>query len=219
MKTSRSAACLIACLSVLGVEATAHAADAVSNEPASAPGKQAPTSSLEGFALVGPSLVQGDPANAAATTSFRRVGIYGEFGAAYRSHYFLDPFISVGYASLASADTKLADGDYGTGGTLHQHLGFWLISPGITTEIWRIRLRLGIGLGIVKQSDTFQSQKNTGTQTPIAGQVGLGFNCYATDRFRLDVDARYVKAQGADVSFGLLGITARGDLITFGGGG
>lgn len=218
MSGSRSLASLLACVASLGAASRAHADDTAANG-GSLPEAPRNTSSLEGFVLAAPTIVQGDPANDAATNSFRRVGVYGEFGVAYRSHYFLDPFISAGYATLASADTKLSAGEWGDAGTLHQHLGLWLISPGVTTELWRFRLRLGIGIAIVKESNTFHSDKNTATQTPLAAQVGLGFNCYSSDKFRLDVDARYVKAQGADVSFGMLGVTARGDLITFGGGG
>jgi hypothetical protein len=215
---ARQLAGLLAALSVLGASTRALAADQAPS--GSEDGGDRPTpSSLEGFVLVGPSLTQGQPANETATTSFRRVGIYGEAGVAYRSSYFIDPFISFGYGSLASGDTALAAGEWGPAGTVHQHLGMWFISPGVTTEIWRFRLRLGIGIALVKQSDTYNGSEHTSTQTPLAGQVGLGFNCYETNRFRLDVDARYVKAQGADVSFGVLGVTARGDLLVFGGGG
>lgn len=192
--------------------------DQVPSEPSTATNHPPWSSSLEGFAFVGMSVTQGEPANKSETTDFRRVGVYGELGVAYRSHYFIDPFLSVGYASLASGDTKLPDGPWGAGGTLHQSLDAWLISPGITSDIWRFRLRLGIGVALVRQRDTFQSEKNTGKQNPLAEQFGLGFNCYKTDRFRLDIDARYVNAAGAGVSFELFGITARGDLLTFGDG-
>ena len=166
--------------------------------------------------------MHGEPANPGLTNSFRRVGIYGEGGVAYRSKYFLDPFISLGYATLASGDTDLPDSDtivdgkpaY-TAGTLHQHLGMWLISPGVTTDIWRFRLRFGIGLAIVKESNRFHGENNTATQLPLAWQVGLGYNFYNAHRFRLDAEARLVQAKGADVIFWTIGITGRGDLITF----
>jgi hypothetical protein len=127
----------------------------------------------------------------------------------------LDPFISLGYATLASGDTTLPDGEYGSGGTLHQHLGMWFLSPGVTTDIWRFRLRFGIGLGIVKQSFRFQGEDNTATQLAMAWQAGLGFNCYKAPRFRVDAEARLIQAKGADVTFWALGVTGRGDLITF----
>jgi hypothetical protein len=213
----RAALSLLTVATLLGAATSARAADTTEGS-ASDSGSGGTPSSLEVSALVGMSVTQGNPAYEAATTSFRRVGVYSELGVGYRSSYFIDPFISVGYGALASADTRMPDGEWGAAGTLHQNLGIWFISPGITSDIWRFRLRLGIGLAIVKEGNTFHSDKNTATQTPFAGQVGLGFNCYKSHRFRLDVDARYVKAQGADVSFGLLGVTARGDLITFGGG-
>jgi hypothetical protein len=184
-------------------------APAVTAEPAREP------ASVELFGSLALSVVQGEPANPGLTNSFRRVGAYGEGGVAYRSKYFLDPFISVGYATLASGDTSLPDGEYGSGGTLHQHLGMWFLSPGVTTDLWRFRLRFGIGLGIVKESNRFQGDDNTATQLAMAWQAGLGFNCYSAPRFRLDAEARFIQAKGADVTFWALGVTGRGDLITF----
>ncbi len=217
MSLGRAALSLFTVAAILGAAASARAADTADGSASDSSTSAAP-SSLEVSALVGMSVTQGEPAYTAATTSFRRVGVYSELGVGYRSSYFIDPFISVGYGALASADTKLPDGEWGSAGTLHQNLGVWFISPGITSDIWRFRLRLGIGIAIVKESNTFHSDKNTATQKPLAAQLGLGFNCYETHRFRLDFDLRYVKAQGADVSFGLFGVTARGDLLTFGGG-
>lgn len=159
--------------------------------------------------------MQGEPANPALTNSFRRVGVYGEAGVAYRSKYFLDPFISLGYGTLASGETELPAHGSDSGGTLHQHLGMWVISPGVTTDIWRFRLRVGIGLAIVEQSYRYQGDNNAASQKPLVSQAGLGFNCYETPHFRLDAEARYVTAKGADVTFWSLGVTGRGDLITF----
>jgi len=218
VSAARSALGLLTVAMLLAAATSARAADTTAGSAPSSSDGGTP-SSLEVSALVGMSVTQGEPAYVAATSSFRRVGVYSELGVGYRSSYFIDPFISVGYGALASANTQLPDGEWGAAGTLHQNLGIWFISPGITSDIWRFRLRLGIGLAIVKQSDTFHSDKNTASQTPLAGQVGLGFNCYESHRFRLDFDARYIKAQGADISFGLFGVTARGDLLTFGGGG
>ncbi len=197
-------------------------AEPAAAQPApSAPAEPAPAApvpepaSLELFGTLAPTVVQGEPANPGLTNSFRRVGVYGEAGVAYRSKYFLDPFISVGYATLASGDTTLPDSKYGSGGTLHQHLGVWLLSPGVTSDIWRFRLRFGIGLAVVKQSFRFQGENNTATQLPLAFEAGLGFNFYKLPRFRLDAEARFVQAKGADVTFWTLGVTGRGDLITF----
>ena len=171
--------------------------------------------SLEIFGFVGPSLTAGDPAVPETTESFRRVGIYGELGVAFRSRYFLDPFFSAGYGSLASADTELADGPWGAGGTLSQRLDTWLLSPGVTSEFWRLRLRLGLGLAIVVQHYEFRGDEHGTTQFPLAAQLGLGFELYDSPRFRLDVEGRFVHAGGAGISFGVLGVTARGDLLVF----
>ncbi len=197
-------------LASLGNLSTAAAVDAAAATP-----EQPPPPSLEAFAFVGPSLVAGDPAVPEATESFRRVGIYGALGVAYRSRYFLDPFLSLGYGTLASGDTELPDGAWGEGGTLSQRLDIWLVSPGVTADVFRFRLRLGLGLAIVVQHYGFRGEDTTTTQTPLAGQVGLGFNLLEKRSFRLDVESTFVHAAGADVTFGVLGLTARGDLVTF----
>ena len=199
-------------------------AESVSAAPAApAPAAPAPEpASLELFGSLSLSIAHGEPANPGLTNSFRRVGACGDVGVAYRSKYFLDPFVSVGYGSLASGDTTLPDSDtlvdgqpVYTAGTLHQHLGMWLISPGVTTDLWRFRLRFGIGLGIVKESNRFHGEGNTATQLPLAWQAGLGFNCYQVSHFRLDAEARFIQAKGADVTFWTIGVTGRGDLVTF----
>jgi hypothetical protein len=171
--------------------------------------------SLEAFAFMGPSWVAGDPAMPEATESFRRVGIYGGLGVAFRSRYFLDPFLSVGYGTLASGDTALPDGVWGEGGTLSQRLDTWLVSPGVTADLFRFRLRLGLGLAIVVQHYGFDGEQTTTTQFPLAGQVGIGFMVLERQRFRLDVESTFVHAAGADVTFAVFGVTARGDLLTF----
>jgi hypothetical protein len=176
-------------------------------------GSRSPTLEVSGMA--GPSLVTGEPATPDATDSFRRVGIYGELAVAYRSRYFLDPFVSVGYGTLASADTELQDGAWGEGGTLSQRLDTWLVSPGVTADFFRFRLRLGLGLAIVVQRYDFRGDESATTQLPIAGQVGLGFNLLESPALRLDVESKFVRAAGADVTFAVLGVTARGDLFDF----
>jgi hypothetical protein len=160
-------------------------------------------------------LVGGEPAAPDATDSFRRVGIYAELGVAFRSRYFLDPFLSVGYGTLAAGDTELTDGAWGEGGTLSQRLDAWLLSPGVGAELLRLRLQVGLGLAIVVQRYGFRGDHTVTTQPSIAAQAGLGFNLYESRSFRLDVSSKLVHAAGAEVSFGVLGVTARGDFVTF----
>jgi hypothetical protein len=134
----------------------------------------------------------------------------------YRSSYFIDPFIAVGYGSLASGDTSLPPGPYGGGGVLEQHLGVVTFTPGITADIWRIRLRYGIGLAFLTQEFKHNGSSDSSTQTPIAHQFGLGFNLLDVERFRLDAEARAIGVPGGDITFMTLGLMARGDLILFG---
>ena len=174
-------------------------------------------SSLEISGSMGPSIVFGEPANPAYTqSSLRRVGVFGEAAVAYRSSYFLDPFISVGYAALASGKSELPSGPWGAGGTLDQQLNAWVISPGITIDIWRIRLRYGLGLALITQSFSYLGQEHSSTQKPLVHQGGLGFNVLDTAGFRLDAETRLVTAPGADVTFMTFDVVARGDLVRFG---
>ena len=207
---------LVAGLLVGGVAVeSAHAAE---DPPPPAPLAAEPSvpSSLEVTAYVSPSLVFSDPAFPARTSSFSRVGFFGELGVSYRSSYFIDPFLSVGYATLATGDTSLPPGPYGSGGALEQHLSAWVVAPGITADIWRIRLRYGLGLAFVTQEFKHNGSSDSSTQTPLAHQFGLGMNLLDIERFRLDAEARVVTVPGADITFMTLGLVARGDLILFG---
>ena len=173
-------------------------------------------SSLEVWASAGPSLVLGEPANPAYARSFRRVGGLAELGVAYRSSYFVDPFLSVAYSNLAGGESVLPDGPWGTGGTLEQQLSAWVIAPGITSDIWRFRLRFALGLAVISQNYRFQGRDDSSVQLPLSHQFGLGFNALETARFRLDAEARAILVPGADVNFATLAVVARGDLIQFG---
>jgi hypothetical protein len=157
----------------------------------------------------------GEAANPQYADSFRRAGVYGELGVAYRSNYFIDPFLSVGYASLASGDAHLPDGPWGAGGDLDQNLSGWFISPGITADLWRFRLRFGLGLAVLKQSFSFNGDDSSSTQMPLMNEAAVGFNALDSGRFRLDAEARVVTAPGADLTFMTFDIIARGDVLIF----
>jgi hypothetical protein len=172
-------------------------------------------SSLELSAAFGPTVVAGEAANPEYVQSFRRTGAYGEFAVGYRSSYFIDPFLSVGYATLASGQSRIPDGAYGSGGTVEQHLGAWVISPGITSDIWRFRPRFALGLAIIQQRFEFQGETHSSSQLPLVSQLGLGFNAYDDDRVRLDLELRGVLAEGADVRFATFDVVLRGDLLYF----
>jgi hypothetical protein len=181
--------------------------------------KKAPpshVSSIEVSGTVGPSVVLGDAANPEYSPSLRRVGVFGELGIAYRSSYFVDPFLAVGFAPLADGQAHLPSGPWGAGGTLDQQLDIWTIAPGLTADIWRFRLRAALGLAVVVQRYRFPGEDRSTTQVPLAHQLGLAFNVLDARRFRLDVEARYVGAPGADVTFLTFAAVMRGDVIEFG---
>ena len=158
----------------------------------------------------------GEPANPQYAGSFRRVGGYGEVAIGYRSSYFIDPVLTVGYASLAAGDVQLPDGPWGDGGKLEQHLGGWFISPGLTADFWRFRLRFGIGLTVLQQSFRYGGVDTSSSQIALMNQLGIGFNVVDADRFRFDGEVRFVNAAGADLAFMSFNLIMRGDVIVFG---
>jgi len=207
---------LVAGLVVAGVVVkNANAADE-SPPPAPLAEQASIPPSLEVTAYVSPSLTFGEPAYPERTSSFSRVGYFGELGFAYRSSYFVDPFFTVAYASLASGDTSVPPGPNGAGGVLEQRLSTVIVAPGITADIWRIRLRYGLGLAFVTQDFKYNGVENSSTQTPLAHQFGIGMNLLDVERFRLDAEVRAIGIPGADIAFMTLGIVARGDLLVFG---
>jgi hypothetical protein len=204
-------ACALGAL-VAAAALRAHAQEA----PARPAGDNGSISSIEVWGAIGPSVTLGEPANPEYTRSFRRVGYTGELGVAYRSSYFVDPFVLVSYANLASGESSLPSGTWGDGSTLEQYLSTWVIAPGITTDLWRFRLRYGLGVAVVVQGFRLGEQENTTTQLPLANQFGVAFNAFSADRLRLDAEAKFVTAGGADVSYGTLSLVMRGDLVEFG---
>jgi hypothetical protein len=192
------------------VPAEAVPAEAAAEQESSAP------SAWELSASLGPTVVFSEPANPAYTQSFNRVGVLASLAIAYRSPYFLDPLIEVGYAALADGKSQLPDGEWGAGGVMEQHLATWIISPGVSTEFWRFRARLGIGIEIVSQSYTFRGEESSSTQLPIASQLVIGFKALDNNLIRLDAEARAVVAQGAEINFLSFGLTGRFDIVSYG---
>ncbi|HKO94266.1 MAG TPA: hypothetical protein VJU61_24100 [Polyangiaceae bacterium] len=207
---------LLAAAIVLVVPALAAAEEATAS--VEAPATEAPRapSALELSASLGPSFVFSEPANPAYTQSYGRVGVLAALAVAYRSPYFLDPTLEVGYASLAKGESLLPDGPWGEGGLVEQRLATWVISPGVSAELWRFRARLGIGIEVVSQSYTFRGEESSSSQFPISSQLVLGFKVLDNELLRLDAEGRMVVAQGAAVNFASLGLAARFDVISFG---
>jgi hypothetical protein len=172
-------------------------------------------SSLELSAALGPSLVFGEPANPEFSESVGRLGVELAAAIAYRSSYFVDPQLELGYAWLAHGRSELPSGIWGDGGSLKQQLGTWVISPGISADIWRFRPRLGIGLSIVSQSNDFAGQTHSTTQLSLLSQAGLGFQVFDSSSLRIDADAKIVGIPGAELTFVSVGIVGRWDAVSF----
>jgi len=202
---------LLGTLSVLSLPARAAAQEATAPvEESRAP------SAWELSASLGPTIVFGEPANPAYTQSFNRVGVLASLALAYRSPYFLDPLLEVSYAALADGKSVLPDGEWGAGGTMEQHMATWIISPGVSTEFWRFRVRLGIGIAVMEQSYTFQGEESSSSQTPITSQLVLGFKALDNNLIRLDAEARAVLVPGTDTNFLSFGLTGRFDIVSYG---
>jgi hypothetical protein len=184
---------------------------------ASAPTRERAASALELTAFAGPSVVFGEPANPDYSPSVERVGALLAGAVTYRSSYFLDPVFEVGYAWLARGSSELPSGPWGEGGTVEQRLGTWILSPGVSAELWRLRARLGLGLGIVTQSDTFRGQTASTSQLPLISQLVIACKALDVAAVRLDVEGRAVVASGADITFIGVGVSARFDVLDLGG--
>jgi hypothetical protein len=83
---------------------TVQNAHAAGESPAAAPPAEGSIpSSLEVTAYVSPSLTFGEPISPERTSSFSRVGYFGELAVSYRSSYFVDPFFAVAYGPESPA--------------------------------------------------------------------------------------------------------------------
>jgi len=205
-------------LSLPSVSAAQAAPDArpIDAGSATASAPREPPAALEVSATVGPTIVFGSAANPEYERSLSRVGVLATASFGYRSSYFLDPSLEVGYASLASGHAELPDGIWGQGGALHQHLGEWIISPSVSADIWRFRPRLGLGLAVVSASNEYHAEQHGSSQVSLLSQLELGFELFRSQVVRLDAAARAVLVPGADVTFVSAGVSARFDIVTFG---
>jgi hypothetical protein len=174
-------------------------------------------SALEVSLKVAPSVVFGEPANPAYARSTSRVGASVSGAITYRSSYFIDPVLEIGYAWLARGTSDLPQGPWGEGGVLDQELGTWFVSPGISTELWRVRPRLGLGLAIVTQSNTFRGEETSTTQLSVLSQLAVAVRALQLGSVGLDAEASLLHASGADVTFISIGVAARLDVLSFGG--
>jgi hypothetical protein len=230
MMTSQIAGCAACAAGVLlasgaraqpGVPASPPEASAPPRGESGAPVSPSPdtraTSALELAAFAGPSVVFGEPANPDYSPSVERIGALLAVAVTYRSSYFLAPVFEVGHAWLARGSAELPSGPWGEGGTIEQRLSTWILSPGVSAELWRLRARFGLGLGIVSQSDTFRGQTSSTSQLPVLSQLVIGCTALDLTAVRLDVEGRAVVASGADISFVGIGVSARFDVLDLGG--
>ena len=191
---------------------TVPAPDATS---ASRPQSSAAPSALELSGSLGPTLTFGEAANPEYTRSVGRVGVLLGAVVAYRSSYFVAPRFEVGYAALAHGESELPSGPWGDGGKLEQRLRTWVISPGVSGDLWRFRPRLGLGVAFVSQANSYAGQTHSSSQFSISTQLGLGFQLIESGPLRLDVDARLVSLGGAGITFASLGLVGRWDALLF----
>lgn len=174
-------------------------------------------SALEVSLKVAPSVVFGEAANPTYTRSMSRVGAAVSGSVTYRSSYFIDPVLEIGYAWLARGTSELPQGPWGEGGVLDQELGTWFVSPGISAQLWRVRPRLGLGLGIITQSNTFRGDQTSTTQPSLLTQLAVAVRALELASLGLDAEASLLHASGADVTFISIGVAARLDVLSFGG--
>jgi len=201
----------------MGSPRAALAQSAPEDVGARASATESDPSALEVSLKVAPSVVFGDPANPTYTRSTSRVGASVSGSITYRSSYFIDPVLEIGYAWLARGTSELPQGPWGEGGVLDQELGTWFASPGISTQLWRIRPRLGLGLAVITQSNTFRGEQTSSTQPSLLSQLAVAVRALELGSVQLDAEASVLHASGAEVTFISLGVAARLDVLSFGG--
>jgi hypothetical protein len=133
--------------------------------------------------------------------------------AQYRSRYFLAPFLDVGYYSLAASDRVV---DLG-GGATHVVNGSWAFgfSGGAALDIWRVRLRAGLGAYDLVVRTVTPAARST------VSELDFGYVASATayplvrGRVRIGIEARVGLIVEAQTGFISLGATLGGDAISF----
>ncbi|MCK6532216.1 MAG: hypothetical protein L6Q84_04515 [Polyangiaceae bacterium] len=135
--------------------------------------------------------------------------------AAYRSPYFLAPFVDVGYFPLfASQETREVGPPFGTLGSTNS-LVTWSFMAGPAFDVWRLRFRAGMGAYYLRVRSTVLGQTVTPSELDGGYLFAVSGWFLRQARVRVGAEARLGLIVEADTPLFALGATLGGDALTW----
>lgn len=145
--------------------------------------------------------------------STRNGGIAVAVTAAFRSPYFLAPFVDVGYYPIVASDRALDLG--GQRAVVLNRLWAFGFVGGAAIDVWKLRGRFGVGAYDVVTSTDTPDAHSTVSELDFGYLASVTFHPLVRDRFRVGIEARAGLMVEAETRIVTLGATLGGDAITF----
>jgi hypothetical protein len=148
--------------------------------------------------------------------SASNVGIAVAGGGLLRSKYFLSPFVELAFHRLLRTSDEV-DLGAALGGRVVAHN--WLSTLGLTAggalDIWRLRIRAGLGLDFVYVHSTINGSTIRTSERDMGYVFAVGGYLWRNQRFKLGLEARTRLILSANLGFFSLGATASGDVFSW----
>lgn len=146
--------------------------------------------------------------------SQRDGGLALAMGAIFRSRYFLSPFIDLNYHSLLRSTDQVDLGPSLGGPVLaNNFLSVLGLIGGAALDVWRLRLRAGLGLDFVLVHSKVDGVPLNSSERDMSYFFAIGGYVWRARRFKLGIEARTSLILNANIGFVTLGITGSGDVF------
>lgn len=146
--------------------------------------------------------------------SQRDGGLAIAVGSLLRTKYFLSPFIDVNYHSLMRSTDQVDLGPSLGGPALaNNFLSVVGLLGGAALDVWRLRIRAGLGLDFVLVHSKVNGAALTSSEKDMSYFLALGGYLWRSGRFKLGIEARTSVILNANIGFVTLGVTGNADLL------
>jgi hypothetical protein len=154
-------------------------------------------------------------ANGAGTISSQRGGNGLALSVTYRSPFFLSPFLDVAYYPLYASARAVDLGTLGGRATATGSLAAVAFMAGPALDVFRFRLRAGVGTHDVIVRSTVLGQTTHAAESDMGYLLALDGYLLQTERLRIGLELRAAFIIEADVTTVGIGITMAGDALRF----
>lgn len=173
-----------------------------------------PPSALEAGAFLGYGRMLAPAVDHSHELSARNGGIAASAVVLYRSPHFLSPFLEIGYAQLYASQERIDTADLGTLES-DNHLSALSFAAGPALDVWRLRLRAGMGIYRVIVESAIAGVTITPAENDLGWLASAAAYPYQRPGLRIGLEARALLISEASTAVIALGVTASGDALTW----